>query len=151
MKRADSRYVLIDCGASAFRIQPSLQCLTHIHVCNTLSVQLFGDSVNTAARMEQNGIAGRIHVSQACADVLRASGKDKWLVQREEKIHAKGLGELNTFWVVIGKEAETMTCHSHVSGISCRRSTSTPVKTSGSDEAQVLDTVDGTLVNLVDV
>lgn len=66
--------------------------------------QLFGDSVNTAARMEQNGMPGRIHVSQACADALMAAGKEKWLVTREDKVSAKGLGELSTHWVEVKGE-----------------------------------------------
>ena len=61
--------------------------------------QLFGDSVNTAARMESNGVMGRIHVSQATADVLTRAGKGAWVVPREEKIVAKGLGELQTYFV----------------------------------------------------
>lgn len=37
--------------------------------------QLFGDTMNTAARMEQTGIKNRIQVSQATADCLVAEGK----------------------------------------------------------------------------
>ncbi|CAB9527934.1 Receptor-type guanylate cyclase gcy [Seminavis robusta] len=62
--------------------------------------QLFGDTVNTAARMEQNGSPDRIHVSQECANALRLDGKGKWVVPREDKIEAKGLGQLDTYWVV---------------------------------------------------
>lgn len=74
--------------------------------------QLFGDSVNKAARMESTGSPGRIHVSQEFADTLRSSGKGKWLVPREDKIFAKGLGELSTFWCVVKSEAETATSFS---------------------------------------
>merc|ERR1712157_557834 len=59
--------------------------------------QLFGDSVNTASRMESNGVKGRIHVSQTTADELEKSGKGTWLTPREDKIVAKGKGEMQTF------------------------------------------------------
>lgn len=61
--------------------------------------QLFGDTVNTAARMESAGKAGRIHVSQKTANCLAAAGKEHWFMHREDKINAKGLGELSTYWI----------------------------------------------------
>ena len=61
--------------------------------------QLFGDTVNTAARMESNGLPNKIHVSHAVADLLRAAGKELWLTKREEMIEAKGKGKMQTWWV----------------------------------------------------
>jgi Adenylate and Guanylate cyclase catalytic domain len=61
--------------------------------------QLFGDTVNTAARMESNGVRNKIHISSETADQLRTFGKAHWLVPREEKVVAKGKGELTTFWL----------------------------------------------------
>ena len=37
--------------------------------------QLFGDTMNTAARMEQTGLKNKIQISQATADILMAGGK----------------------------------------------------------------------------
>ena len=58
--------------------------------------QLFGDTVNTAARMESNGVKGKIHISQSTADELITAGKAQWLIPREDKIVAKGKGEMQT-------------------------------------------------------
>ncbi|EEC43180.1 predicted protein [Phaeodactylum tricornutum CCAP 1055/1] len=64
--------------------------------------QLFGDTMNTAARMESNGIRGRIQISQETSDLLADAGKTQWFVAREDTIVAKGKGELNTFWLSVG-------------------------------------------------
>jgi class 3 adenylate cyclase len=37
--------------------------------------QLFGDTVNTAARMESNGAPSMVHISQETANELTARGK----------------------------------------------------------------------------
>jgi class 3 adenylate cyclase len=63
--------------------------------------QLFGDTMNTASRMESNGMPHCIHVSQETADELIAKGKSGWVTPREDKIVAKGKGELQTYWVAI--------------------------------------------------
>ena len=61
--------------------------------------QLFGDTVNTAARMESTGTKNRIQCSQATADLLLAAGKKHWVRAREDSVEAKGKGVLNTFWL----------------------------------------------------
>ncbi|GAX14200.1 hypothetical protein FisN_20Hh177 [Fistulifera solaris] len=65
--------------------------------------QLFGDTMNTASRMESNGLPGKIHMSQETAELLVAAGKEHWVIPREEKVVAKGKGELQTYWLVTTK------------------------------------------------
>ena len=57
--------------------------------------------MNTAARMESNGKPSKIHISEETAQLLVAAGKPYWVVQREDKISAKGKGEMQTFWLLL--------------------------------------------------
>lgn len=80
--------------------------------------QLYGDTVNTASRMESNGSPGRIHISEATALELKKHGYERWLQRREDPIHAKGKGEMQTYWIVGGP------ARSATSGVSGEGSTS---------------------------
>jgi class 3 adenylate cyclase len=52
--------------------------------------QLFGDTMNSAAKMEQHGLPDKIQVSQETADLLIAAGKEKWLQKRlDGKTHVE--------------------------------------------------------------
>lgn len=62
--------------------------------------QLFGDTVNTAARMESTGMKDKIQISQETADLLVVAGKTHWFVKRDGLVKAKGKGELQTYWLV---------------------------------------------------
>jgi class 3 adenylate cyclase len=61
--------------------------------------QLFGDTVNTAARMESTGKSNKIQCSQSTGACLMDTGKGNWLTPREEAVTAKGKGVLKTYWV----------------------------------------------------
>ena len=67
--------------------------------------QLFGDTVNTAARMEENGVRNRIHVSQETANLLIVAGKKNWIKSREELVAIKGKGDMQTYWVELESSA----------------------------------------------
>mgnify|MGYP003872216331 CR=1 FL=1 len=64
-------------------------------------------TVNTASRMESNGVKGKIHVSQAKADQLTQAGKGRWLTAREDKITAEGKGKMQTYFVSPASAART--------------------------------------------
>ena len=61
--------------------------------------QLFGDTVNTAARIEASGERNRIHLSEETAQHLIRSNKGHWVSQRTDIVQAKGKGALETFWL----------------------------------------------------
>eukprot|EP00980_Cylindrotheca_fusiformis_P031272 scaffold26108_cov132-Cylindrotheca_fusiformis.AAC.1 len=61
--------------------------------------QLFGDTMNTASRMESSGERDRIQVTQVTADLLTEAGYARWLVPRTNTIFVKGKGEMQTYWV----------------------------------------------------
>jgi len=67
--------------------------------------QLFGDTMNTAARMESTGMPNRIQMSQETTDLLIAAGKSQWLRARQEKVNAKGKGELQTYWLDMNQDS----------------------------------------------
>ena len=62
--------------------------------------QLFGDTVNTASRIETTGARNKIHISSQTAEHLIASNKSHWIKPRATKVMAKGKGELQTYWLV---------------------------------------------------
>ena len=61
--------------------------------------QLFGDTMDTASRMQSTSELNRIQVSEETAKLLMAAGKERWLTQRENGVEAKGKGLLTTYWL----------------------------------------------------
>jgi guanylate cyclase len=57
---------------------------------------LWGDTVNTASRMQSSGIAGRIQVAQSTRDLLR----DGYAFEERELVEVKGLGSMTTYLLV---------------------------------------------------
>jgi hypothetical protein len=49
--------------------------------------------------MESTGVPDRIQLSQETADLILAAGKTGWIVAREDRVHAKGKGMLQTYFL----------------------------------------------------
>lgn len=52
------------------------------------------------SRQHSTGKKGRIQCSKECAEQLRKWGKESWLRKREDKVLAKGKGEMETYWIL---------------------------------------------------
>jgi hypothetical protein len=76
--------------------------------------QLFGDTVNTAARMESTGKVNRIQASQTTADLLIQFNKGHWLKTREEPVEVKGKGKMQTYWVEPQGRADSSIQMNHI-------------------------------------
>ncbi|KAG2435248.1 hypothetical protein HXX76_007326 [Chlamydomonas incerta] len=58
---------------------------------------LFGDTVNTASRMESNGSPMRIHISTVTHELLQEAGG--FIMEPRGEIPIKGKGVMSTYWV----------------------------------------------------
>ena len=54
---------------------------------------LWGDTVNTASRMQSSGVPGRIHVAQSTRSLLG----DAYAFEEREPVEVKGLGPMTTY------------------------------------------------------
>ena len=63
------------------------------------SYDLWGDTVNTAARMESHGVAGRIHVTGRVEAALR----DGFVLEPRGSIELKGKGAVEAFFLVAAR------------------------------------------------
>ncbi|XP_060527636.1 receptor-type guanylate cyclase Gyc76C-like isoform X2 [Cylas formicarius] len=59
---------------------------------------LFGDTVNTASRMESNGEPLKIHISMQCKDALEKLGG--YVIQERGFVSMKGKGDVQTYWLI---------------------------------------------------
>jgi hypothetical protein len=64
-------------------------------------IQLFGDTVNIAAKMETSGRPGQIHISAQTAELLR-SEKKQYYIEAADDLVVGAKGTISTYWLTRG-------------------------------------------------
>jgi Adenylate and Guanylate cyclase catalytic domain/3'5'-cyclic nucleotide phosphodiesterase len=110
--------------------------------------QLFGDSMNTASRMESNGIPGKIHISMTTATLLEKAGKAHWITPREEVVFMKGKGNQQTYFA--HPKSNGTTVQSGTTHESGETNFDAPYFTHLQDHSFMTDTGDESIQEMVD-
>lgn len=76
-------------------------CVAGIIGHKKFAYDIWGDAVNTAARMESHGEPMKLHCSQDSFELVR----DDFQCQARERMNVKGKGEMQTYFVVSEKES----------------------------------------------
>ncbi|XP_061885710.1 soluble guanylate cyclase 88E-like [Entelurus aequoreus] len=102
---------------------------------------LFGDTVNTASRMESNGVGMQIHISQTTKDHLE---HEPYSIEERGKIFVKGKGYMKTYWLkgkktpaelrYISEQKDLEDKSSNGSTSTCAKRSDSCVLTSGGEE-----------------
>jgi len=73
---------------------------------NKFAYDIWGDTVNTASRMESHGEAGRVHCSAAVYEALKDS-KDSFAFEERGEMEIKGKGTMRTYFIEQVRRAES--------------------------------------------
>jgi len=72
------------------------RCIAGVLGQKKFAYDVWGDAVNTASRMESHGEAGKVHISEATAELIN----DDFFVESRGVRQIKGKGEMHTFFLV---------------------------------------------------
>ena len=65
-----------------------------------ISYNVWGDTVNTASRMQSHGVPGQIQVSEITYELI----KDEFVCEPRGTVNVKGKGEMEVWLVMSAKE-----------------------------------------------
>ncbi|GKY95687.1 hypothetical protein MPSEU_000529700 [Mayamaea pseudoterrestris] len=88
--------------------------------------QLFGDTINMAARMESNGLKNKVHLSAETAKLLIDAGQGHRVTERADLVDCKGKGLVQTYWLDLGSSSDSH-ASSYASSIQSATSNETPI------------------------
>ena len=71
---------------------------------------LFGDTVNTASRLESTSLAARMQISEEMYSLVRESGDHCW--QERQDVYMKGKGKMKTY-LLMGKDTASVQLKAH--------------------------------------
>jgi hypothetical protein len=71
-----------------------------------LTAIFFSRTTRTTTHIYSTGVPGKIHLSLETAQLLRKAGKKDWVTERQEKIVAKGKGQIQTHWLTINDPSD---------------------------------------------
>lgn len=77
--------------------------------------QLFGDTMNIAAKMESSGTPTKVQISEQTAELLTNAGKNSWFIPREDLVTLKGQEDadaLQTYWLIPNVHIKDMRANS---------------------------------------
>ena len=74
---------------------------------------VWGDTVNTASRIESNGMVGKVNISESLYDLIK--DEKCFVFQYRGNIHAKGKGEMKMYFVekntMVSENSSTLLKH----------------------------------------
>ena len=89
---------ILDPGGNPIQIRVGIHtgpAIAGVIGTHKFSYDLWGDTVNTASRMESHGNAGKIQVSREIYETL----KDAFIFEPRAEIEIKGKGKMQTWWL----------------------------------------------------